>query len=172
MIAKDNITLLSEFLKVFYDAAVLMGVFHVIYFIVGEIFSRRNIAYFICAVIFLFYGTGSIYEASSFEIRWYYILCYILSYIVYRFSLYYLIDYALSVIFYILTMIFSSVASPVRKFIGKYGKILSEKAKKAQKRFYTLLQNGKKVYNKYKSFFTPENYNGRKKIKKTKEGGN
>lgn len=167
---KDNITLISEFVKIFTDGIFIFMLLHVIYFIFAIILSRQNPAFLMCAAVFVITGTYSIYSASSFELRGHFVVAYILSYIVYRNSLYYLTNDILVWLFRFAGKIFTLLIFPIIKASSEIYSSAQNTSKKVRKKIYTLLQRSKKVYNKYKSLFITEKRNERKKEQKTETG--
>jgi len=150
----DNAESLRIFFKVFSDGIFLMALCHMIYFFTYRILSRPKATFFLCAVFFAVICSGSIFDANSFQLRSFFIPAYGLAYILYRNSMYYLAENIFRQSFTIVCRIFSFIISPFEKIAELLRKKKNNASKKARKLTTSLLQNGKKVYNKYTTYFS------------------
>ncbi len=166
MIRTDNLTNLNIFLKVFSDAVFLMLFCHGIYVILGNFLSKRKTAVFLCTAVWGIFCASSIYGAASFELRAFYPVTYILTYIIYKNTLFPTADYLYFRLFMFLSSVTAVILRPVMTIYRFSAGKCAGAAKKMRKRTSSLLQKGKKVYNTYVTYF---NFTGRRNERKKEQ---
>lgn len=148
-----NSVFIKQFIIVFTDGLLAGMLIHMLNFVFSRLLCRKRLSDTLCTVLLFVMSTGIIYKLNRLDIRYYFLIAYILSFMVYRYSFYYLINDVLTAVFSFFFRLQRKIFTPAYGYVTKAFSPLIKVVKKTLKNIYALLHQTKKLYNNYIKYF-------------------